>query len=284
MDPAVQQMIHSKEKFYGSLMYVLGALGWAVLVFLMVVTLFTSGLAAFVVMLGEILLFAAVMWLMRALHRAYIYGHYVLVTPEQFPHIHEIVQEGAASVGLSKAPDAFVYNSHGVMNAFAMRLFGQPYLMLTSAIIDADTDDQVRFVVGHELGHHAAGHLDPWPNFIKFPAGFIPFLAQAYSRAREMTCDRIGAYLAQDLDASRSALQMLACGSARLNVCMNQRAFEEQERLVPPVFGFLLHIFSFYPRHTARVAALSQYFERTGERRDEIETAQGGWRARLAPG
>ena len=55
------------------------------------------------------------------------------------------------------------------------------------------------------------------------------------------------------METARSALHMLACGSARLNAAMNADAFSAQEAVVPPVTGFLLHIVSGYPRLTRRV-------------------------------
>jgi Zn-dependent protease with chaperone function len=196
----------------------------------------------------------------RALTRAYMFGHYVMVGPEQFPHLHKMVVEGSAALGLDETPTTFVYNSHGVMNAMALRLVGRHrYVWLTSALIDADNDDQVRFVVGHELGHHAAGHLDRMSNFLKLPAHFLPLIGQAYSRGRELTCDRVGAMLAGNLAASCSALQMLACGSAKLNQSMNLQSFLAQEKMVPSFAGWLLHIFSHYPRLTRRAEALVEW-------------------------
>lgn len=261
MTNEIKRLVHPKEKFYSALMYAFGLLIWIAALAVLAYVAKEKGLIVVGVVIGELALFYLIYLTAAGFLRAYIYGHYVMVGPDQFPHLHKFVQEGASMVGLKRAPEAFVYNA-GFTNAFAMRLFGKPYVMLTSAIIDADDDSQIRFVVGHELGHHAMGHLSTWRNFIKMPAHFVPFLAPAYSRARELTCDRIGAYVSQDLHASRGALQMLACGSARLNAMMNHRAFEAQEKLVPPVFGFLLHIFSHYPRHSARVAALSTYFDR----------------------
>ena len=86
----------------------------------------------------------------------------------------------------------------------------------------------------------------------------VPFLMSAYSRSREYSCDSIGAYLSNDLAASRGALQMLGCGCRRLNGSMNCEAFMAQEDLVPPVFGFLTEIFRSHPRLTRRVAAIKE--------------------------
>ena len=167
-----------------------------------------------------------------------------------------MVVAGSKELGLKEAPKAFLYNSNGLFNAFARRLLGGRYVFLTSALVDANSDEQVRFVIGHEIGHHAAGHLNPWLNFVKLPAHLVPFLMSAYSRSREYSCDSIGAYLSKDPAASRGALQMLGCGCRRLNASMNCEAFLAQEAMVPPVFGFLTEIFRSHPRLTRRVAAI----------------------------
>ena len=192
-------------------------------------------------------------------YRAFAFGNMLLLGPNQFPELHAMVADGAKALQMDHPPKTFLFNSNGLMNAFALRLFGGQYVFLTSALVEADSDEQIRFVIGHELGHHAAGHLNPWMNFIKMPAYVVPFLKPAYSRAREYTCDSIGAYLSQDLAASRSSLQMLGCGCRRLNQSMNCEAFMAQEAMVPPIAGFVGEIFRSHPRLTRRVAALKDY-------------------------
>ena len=264
MEDVVDYMRHSKERLYGRLMIVFGIIVWGVLAGALVLAAVGDQISV-LLGFGVYAIYGLLVWLAiiigKLLMRAYIYGHYVLIGPEQFPHLFQMVAEGAETVKLPQAPTAFVYNSSGVINAFALRLIGGRYIWLTSALVDADTDAQVRFVIGHELGHHAAGHLDWRLNLLKLPGWIVPFLGAAYSRSRELTCDRVGAYLAQDLDAARAALQVLACGSARLNSAMNTEAFEAQEGMVPPIAGFIVHIFSYYPRLSRRVDELTRYFQ-----------------------
>jgi len=195
-------------------------------------------------------------WIAAAVYRASAFGNMILLGPKQFPELHAMVVAGSQEIGLSDTPKTFLYNSNGLFNAFARRLLGGRYVFLTSALVEANSDAQVRFVIGHELGHHAAGHLNPWMNALKLPAHFVPFLGKAYSRSREYTCDNIGAYLSKDFAASRSSLQMLGCGCRRLNQAMSCESFVEQEDMVPPIFGFLNEIFRSHPRLTRRVAAI----------------------------
>lgn len=262
MDFKISKVRHPKEKFYGTLMLVIGTIIWAIAAICIAIAAMQSIAIVFVVA-SYIAIFWAASFIARALLRAYMIGHYVMVSEQQFPHLHKMVQDGAQALGLKDVPQAFVYNSSGVMNAMALTLVGRTrYIWLTSQLIDADDEEQVKFVIGHELGHHVAGHLDTFPSLLHFPAYMMPFLVQAYSRGRELTCDRVGFIVSNNLQASRTALQMLACGSAKLNAQMNPAAFEAQEKMVPSVAGFFLHIFSLYPRLTRRVEAVGQFAEK----------------------
>ncbi|WP_284946124.1 M48 family metallopeptidase [Acidisoma cladoniae] len=254
-----QNLRYPRENFYGTLLSIFGVILWVALVAVMV-NVFYSNPRIFFLYCLYVVAFALFAFLSALFFRAYIYGHYVLIGPTQFPHLHEAVVDGAARLGLTPVPVTFVYNSNGLLNAFARRLFGKRFVFLTSALIEVETDAQIRFVIGHELGHHAAGHLNPYKNLMRLPGHFVPFLGRAYSRRRELTCDRVGAYLSEDLQACRSALNMLACGCQRLNASLNCDAFEAQERLVPGFTGWLTLIFSRYPRTTRRVIEISKFF------------------------
>lgn len=193
--------------------------------------------------------------LFEFIFRAKAMGNMLLVSKEQFPHIHGMLVEGAEKLGM-QVPEAFIYNSNGLLNAFARQVFGRRYVLLTSAIIDATSDDQMKFIIGHELGHHAAGHLDSFYSFLRLPAMIVPFLYKAYSRQREYTCDKIGFAISRDYENSAKAISMLGCGCNKLNGSLNIHAFEKQEVRVPAVSGFLAEIISTHPRLTRRIIEL----------------------------
>jgi Zn-dependent protease with chaperone function len=249
----------NKEKLWGGVALFLGLAIWP----LLVLGVF-GGLASEDPKVSSIIGVYVVYGLMIALfyflasltYRATAFGNMVLLGPQQLPHLHAMVEEGAKALGMDETPKAFLYNSNGLLNAFARRLLGGRYLFLTSALVEVSSDEQVRFVIGHELGHHAAGHLNPVRHAAMLPAHMIPFLMPAYSRARELTCDRIGAHLSKDLTASRSALMMLGCGCGRVNPSLSCEPFMAQEAMVPPVFGFLTEIVRSHPRLTRRAKAL----------------------------
>jgi hypothetical protein len=261
MPKEIRFLKHKKERIYGSVVLIVGSIVWIFIIAILGAAFLSGkGLEQIVIFAVEIIVFILLAVLAKMFYRAYLFGHAVLIGDDQFPHLQQALKAGAAKLGLETVPQAFLYNSNGLMNAFAMRVLGTRMVLLTSALIDVESDAQVDFVIGHELGHHAAGHLNLWMNILKLPGSFVPFLGAAYHRSRELTADRIGAFCVGDFEASRSALHMLACGSARLNARMNANAFSAQEDFVPPVTGFLLHIFSGYPRLTRRVKEIEAYF------------------------
>ena len=248
-----------KEKAYSLTMIVVGAIGWPIIMLAFIGGITNSDpkiSSIFWLYLAYGLGIAAFYWISSVFYRAAAFGNMVLLGPNQFPELYAMVVSGAQDLGLSPPPKAFLYNSNGLLNAFARRLLGGRYVFLTSALVEASSDEQIRFVVGHELGHHAAGHLNPWMNTLKLPGHIVPFLGPAYSRAREFTCDGIGAHLSNDLAVSRSALLMLGCGCRRLNGALNCEAFMAQEAMVPPISGFIAERFRSHPRLTRRLAAL----------------------------
>jgi Zn-dependent protease with chaperone function len=271
MSSTIGSLRHPREKFYQILMIIFGIVLWGIIARVIFAAIQSpTGLGR----LAPILFYAAIFMLYYLLgplfYRAYAYGNMILVGPKQFPELHDMVVSAAHDIGLSAAPVTFLYNSNGLFNAFARRVLGGRYVFLTSALVDATNDAQVRFVVGHEIGHHAAGHLNPWLNFLKLPARVVPFLSGAYSRSREYTCDNIGAHLSRDTASSCSALQMLGCGCKRLNQSMSCEAFMEQESKVPAVFGFLNEVFRSHPRLTRRVGSIAARGAREGRREGKI--------------
>lgn len=259
MSNIVSKLRNAKERTYNVMTLGLGIVLWPFVVLGVLAGLGNPATSAIV---GAYVVYGLLIWLFYYLaslfYRASAFGNMILLGPKQFPELYGMVATAATELGFKQPPHTFLYNSNGLFNAFARRILGGRFVFLTSALVEASSDEQVRFVIGHELGHHAAGHLNGWLNFLRAPSQMVPFLGAAYSRSREYTCDSIGAHLSKDLTASRGALQMLGCGCRRLNQSMSCEAFMAQEAMVPPVFGFLNEIFRGHPRLTRRVAAIGE--------------------------
>ncbi len=138
-------------------------------------------------------------------------------------------------------------------------------MRLFSSLIDIlwqdDNQDRLGVIIAHELAHHAAGHVNFWVNLLMKPAMLIPFLGSAYSRACELTADRISANYINNEDACVSSLVTIASGSRELVSQTNKEAFIYQETMVPGFFGFLQEVLSSHPRMTRRIIAIHKFYE-----------------------
>jgi Zn-dependent protease with chaperone function len=244
----------SEETTYNAILCVIGGLIWIAFLFF-IITAEKQTIIGILPIAFYIFIFVMFFVVSALLFRASAMGNMILVNEEQFPHIHEMVVDGSLKLGV-QPPETFIYNSNGMLDAFARQTFGRNYLMLASSIVDATSDEQIKFIVGHELGHHAAGHLSLGGYLLRFPARIVPFLHKAYSRQCEYTCDRLGLYVSKNVESSCQAIQMLGCGCQKLNTKLNLVAFAKQEDLMPSATGYFSEILRTHPRLTKRVISL----------------------------
>ncbi|WP_342527032.1 M48 family metallopeptidase [Chryseomicrobium sp. FSL W7-1435] len=194
-----------------------------------------------------------------------IRGNGVRIHQNQFPDVYARTQQLARDMGLSKTPDIFVVQSEGALNAFATRFLGRDMVVLYSEVFELAREqgqDELDFIIAHELAHVKRRHV--WKNLLILPAGFIPFLAQAYSRSCEYTCDRHAAYMIQNPTAAKRALTLLGMGKGMYKE-VNEDAYVQQIETESNAFVWLAEVLSTHPRIPKRIQAISQ-FAQTGER------------------
>lgn len=248
----INSLRHEKEKIYSTIMQIVGGLVWLLLLI---------GTVGSIILLA--LPFALVLWLTGLYFKAVIYGDSVKVTAKQYPEIHKLIVEHSQKLNLVNVPQVFIYNGGGLVNAFAVKYLSTKYVILMSDLVDLmlkrNKIDELSMIIGHELGHHAAGHTNPWKNLLLKPATFIPLLGAAYGRACELTADRIGYEVTRNLSATQNALVSIALGSESLANDTNIDEFLLQENEIPELMGFIHKIFSTHPRMTRRVIEISNY-------------------------
>jgi len=145
---------------------------------------------------------------------AYIKGTGVRLGPEQSPELYARVRECAAGLGIP-APEAYLLNGEGLLNALATRFLGRNFIVLYSDVVDAleSRPQALNFYIGHELGHIKRKHLSWGP--VLWPANLMPLIGPAYSRAREYTCDAYGQACCETPTDAAVGLAVLAAGPSR---------------------------------------------------------------------
>jgi Zn-dependent protease with chaperone function len=174
----------------------------------------------------------------RALRLSFLAGA-VKVSERQFPHIHALVRDGAYILDLPDIPDCFVIQSP-IVNAMAIGK-DRPFVVLTTGLVNLHDEEELRFVVGHELGHILSGHavyrtmllilIQLAARIAWMPIGYLGLRGiiwglEEWFRKSELSCDRAGLLAGQDVDAARRALMKLAGGPYLSE--LNPDAFREQ--------------------------------------------------------
>jgi hypothetical protein len=207
----------------------------------------------------------------------YVLGTQLRLTPILAPRLCGILSEVKGKLRFEDAVDLFV-GENAVVNAAAIQSTGSelPHVVsLTSGLVERMDDDELRFVLGHELGHlhfrHYRARLarraigDDDDGDSKMP----PLLArrlETWERLAELSADRAGAAAVSGrLEPVVSAFFKIASGLGPEHLRFDIGAFLEQlADLRKLERRELLWRFS-HPVTPIRVRALQLYGEAGGE-------------------
>jgi Zn-dependent protease with chaperone function len=150
----------------------------------------------------------------------------VKASEKQFASVHSFVVDACRVLDIAEVPDVYVVQDP---RASAMAIgVDRPWLVVTSGALDLFDADELRFVLGHEVGHILSGHsvyrtmlfgLIRWSTRIAwFPIGALGVRAavlalEEWFRKSELSCDRAGLLCGQDVGAALRAHMKMAGGS-----------------------------------------------------------------------
>ncbi|SDI87485.1 Zn-dependent protease with chaperone function [Actinokineospora alba] len=150
----------------------------------------------------------------------------IRVGEKQYPKIHQLVVECAETLDLDVVPKVYV-ERNPVANAMTVGI-DEPFIVLTTGLVEALDTESLRFVIGHEMGHVLSGHavlrtlllrlLHLQMTIAFIPAGALALRAaiaalREWFRKAELTCDRAGLLCAQDPAAALRTHVYLAGGT-----------------------------------------------------------------------
>ncbi|MBW8484060.1 M48 family metallopeptidase [Actinomadura parmotrematis] len=160
---------------------------------------------------------------------------------DQFRHVHDMVRDACYILDLEQVPEVYV-TQDPQPNAMALGS-DKPFIVINTGLIDLLDEEELRAVVGHEVGHILSGHalyrsmmlilVQLGARVAWLPLGNIAISGiviglQEWFRKAELSCDRAGLLVGQDPDASKRVLMKLA-GGVKLAE-MSTEAFLEQAR------------------------------------------------------
>jgi Zn-dependent protease with chaperone function/tetratricopeptide (TPR) repeat protein len=237
----IEALVHPRDRFYTACSRVIAV--WAYGLSLLC-------LVGFVI--APIVLVAQ--YVVCGLHLGHIRGRGIKVSPDQFPEVFESLENLSAVLGMPSAPDTYVIQEHGLLNAFAKRLHQKDMILISSDVLEMAYgfgEAELAFVLSHELAHVKRGHVK-WA-WVDIPADIVPFLGNALSRAREYTCDRIAQALVPE--GAVMGLVALAAGT-KIYRRVNLKALYEQQDREWNFWTWFSEIHSTHPNLLNRIRAL----------------------------
>jgi Zn-dependent protease with chaperone function/competence protein ComGC len=222
---------------------------------LLISILFWTLLAVSVIGIFYAVFIGFFVWLGNGLLVAHLRSEAVRVDGRQLPELHAAFREVCAQLAVARPPALYVVQAGGLLNAFATRFAGRNFVVVYSDFLAAlgPSSREMKFILGHELGHIKSNHI--LKHVFLAPGLFFPLAGPAYRRAWESSCDRYGAFAAQDVDGSVRAMMVLG-GGREYGRTLDAAAFAGQLVEERGFFVSLHEITSSYPTLSRRVSDL----------------------------
>ena len=165
-------------------------------------------------------------------------GSHLKVTPDNYPNIYEYLQYAAQILDVKKVPELYIEWGYDI-NAMTVGA-ENPIIVLNSGLIDLCDDDEIMFIIGHELGHVKSNHMlyHMMAQVINFIIDQIPFGSVAaaplqyalyyWDRMSEFTADRAGLMACQSKEAAIRAFMKMSGMPIKQYNNMNYQTFLQQ--------------------------------------------------------
>jgi Zn-dependent protease with chaperone function len=202
----------------------------------------------------------------------------VRVGPTQFPRLNQLYTDVLTSMDWSERPELFVSQTpFANAGAFGM---DRPFIVINSGTLRLLDDDEMRNVLGHELGHVMSGHAlyhTILVLILNVSLGALPFLAGIailpiqlalleWFRKSELSSDRAGLLGCQDPTASLRVNLKFAGGGDMSQMDLNAflmqaKEYEEAGGALDRIFKILGVLGRSHPFNTVRAAELQRWIE-----------------------
>jgi len=195
-------------------------------------------------------------------------GHSFKITKELAPHLHSICSITKKALGFTEDVEFFITNSSET-NALAIPKFEEEdkhLIILNSELIERFDDDELKFVIGHEIGHLISGNSEferiihfVFPDFNNTPLVFQNKIS-LWQKLSELEADRYGFIASPNLNKCISNFFKLASGLNTKKFAFDPRAYlQEVDRLINKFNEEPLSASFSHPVNPIRIKAL-QYF------------------------
>jgi uncharacterized tellurite resistance protein B-like protein len=202
-------------------------------------------------------------WMLAVMH-----GHGLKISAALAPRVHAICEQVKAALQFTEPVEFFVHGDPELNCSAVPRLEeSQPHLVIiNSGLLERFTDAELRFVLGHELGHLVSrnSELQRIIRFV-FPDGDeIPLTirdkVEIWDKLSEMSADRFGFLAEPDLNVCLAVFFKLSSGLDTASIRFDPQAYlQEMERVLEAFRTEMADSGASHPVNPVRLKALQLF-------------------------
>lgn len=232
-------------------------------------------------------------WTYLKWHIIELAGSNFHVTEYSCPELYQQVKDIADTLDITRIPSIYTEWGHFI-NAYTTGYKDSTLLVLYSGAVDLMSEEELRFIVGHEMGHIKSGHVlyhvmaQMFSNVISNITIAAPLVQPIYytlmfwNRMSEFTADRAGLLACQNVDVAINSIIKMSGMPAKYFNNMNRKAFLEQAKDFEAKYGGLMDkvikgisiVNDSHPWTIMRAAELIKWIE-SGEYEQVLASYQG---------
>lgn len=203
----------------------------------------------------------------------------VRCSEKQFERVHRLMNEACSILDAPEVPEVYVAQNP-TYNAMAVG-FRTPFVVLHSSLEDSTTDDELLGILAHELAHIMSGHAlyktllyllaTIGVQLFHLPVGRAGMMSlimalREWDRKSELSADRAGLLVTQDINTAYTTLMKLAGGkkteSMDIDEFVAQAAeYNQGETVLDGVYKLLNLLGQSHPFPVLRLSELKSWVE-----------------------
>lgn len=204
------------------------------------------------------------------------------VTHSSCEELYDLLEQASTTLDLQAVPPMYIQQNYNI-NAFTMGHQHDAYMMFNSGTMNKLSNQELLFVIGHEMGHIKSGHVlyQSVATYLTAMISAIPIVGALVARIGELTlrtaigkwrrmaeftADRAGLLACQNIDVAVSALMKMSGLPERFYDKVSLEGFKAQSnefktRHAGNIYDTLLKMNSTHPWTVLRVSELIDWHE-----------------------
>lgn len=180
----------------------------------------------------------------------------VRINPKMFPGLAKSIQEISETLNLKHSVEGYIRaDSEPQAMCLPINLDVDFVVLITSSLIQLLNDHELKFIIGHEVGHFIFGHHG-YPQTNDDLALSFRLRSLELNRAAEISADRVGFICSPSLEDSIRGMIKIATGLSEKFFRLDVSSYLSQLRDLADLSGDHYEIYSTHPMFPLRVRAL----------------------------